>query len=277
MGVPTIAAALSCTGALTEKRHVELPRPKAAPTCRNTFSVSHASKHPDAALAKGFLDERIPQQRMDMDAQRGAVRQHQQVKRREITESAERRNAIGAKEKVIGVKCLMRHAAEKSIRQAHAAQYCPMVIRFMRQTWQALLQQVHTYLGEPGASESPEDETQLIVARCRGALENISALGVWFAGAISIPFRRYSVRAPAEDGTLQDFVVIGLASFTYSSYVMDDRRLAQEATLAELERLSKRLGVSLLFLPPLVLPEERLRGSGGFARGEASAEQLVVV
>ncbi|RNF00409.1 hypothetical protein TraAM80_07602 [Trypanosoma rangeli] len=270
MKAPSITADLSCASVLTAKRHVELSPPTTALACRNTFSVSHASKHPCAAVAKCFLDERIPQQREDMDAQRSAIRQHQQAKRREITEASERRNAVGTSETVIGLKCLMRHAAEHSIRHAHVLQYHPTVISFMRQTWQWLLQQVQTYLSGPDTSEIAEAEAQL-ADRCREALENISALGVWFSGAMSIPFRRYSVCAPAKDGTLQDFVLVGLASFTYSSHVMDDRRLAQEATLAELERLSKRLGVSLLFLPPLVLPEEPLRENCGCTHTEDSA------
>ncbi|ESL09451.1 hypothetical protein TRSC58_02826 [Trypanosoma rangeli SC58] len=277
MKVPTITADLSCNGVLMSKRHVELSPPTAALECKNTFSVSHASKHPCAAVAKDFLDERIPQRRVDMDAQRSAVHQHQQAKRREITEAAERRNAMGTSEKVIGLKCLMRHAAQHSIRHAHVLQYHPTVVGFMRQTWQWLLQQMQTYLSGPDTSEIAGGETHL-ADRCREALENISALGVWFSGAMSIPFRRYSVCAPTKDGTLQDFVLVGLASFTYSSHVMDDRRLAQEATLAELERLSKRLGVNLLFLPPLVLPEEPLRENCGYSHTEEdSAAQNVVV
>ncbi|EKF26004.1 hypothetical protein MOQ_010323 [Trypanosoma cruzi marinkellei] len=246
-------------GALAAKRIVEAPIPKTSPRCRNTFRVSHASKHPDAAAARAFLDKYIPQQRADMDVQRNAVRQHQQARIREFVEASERRNAMSAREKVIGIKCLMHLAAQKSLQHAKMMNHHPIFIHSVRHTWQTLLLQLKEYLNDNGSGEIQEEEEEekaQLAFRSRGALENISALGVWFVGAMSIPFRRYAVRIPTEDGTLQDFVVIGLASFTYSSYVMDDRRLAQEATLAELERLSKRLGVKLLFLPPLLLPEE---------------------
>ncbi|KAF5219035.1 hypothetical protein TcYC6_0092240 [Trypanosoma cruzi] len=274
---PTAAVEYARTSnAFAAKRLVEAPLLNTLPRCRNTFCVSHASKHPDAATARAFLDKYIPQQRTDMDVQRDAVRQHQQARFREIVEASERKNAMSVREKVIGVKCLMHLAAQKSLQHAKMMNHHPIVIHSVRHTWRTLLLQLKEYLNDNGFGEIQEEEEAQLAFRCRGALENVSALGVWFVGAMSIPFRRYAVRIPTEDGTLQDFVVIGLASFTYSSYVMDDRRLAQEATLAELERLSKRLSVNLLFLPPLLLPEEPLRDNTDFTQTKnASMEMLI--
>ncbi|RNC36120.1 hypothetical protein TcCL_Unassigned00936 [Trypanosoma cruzi] len=274
---PTAAVEYACTSnAFAAKRLVEAPLPNTLPRCRNTFCVSHASKHPDAATARAFLDKYIPQQRTDMDVQRDAVRQHQQARFREIVEASERKNAMSAREKVIGVKCLMHLAAQKSLQHAKMMNHHPIVIHSVRHTWRTLLLQLKEYLNDNGFGEIQEEEEAQLAFRCRGAFENVSALGGWFVGAMSIPFRRYAVRIPTEDGLLQHFVVIGLASFTYSSYVMDDRRLAQEATLAELERPSKRLSVNLLFLPPLLLPEEPLRDNTDFTQTKNASMELLI-
>ncbi|KAF5214586.1 hypothetical protein ECC02_012800 [Trypanosoma cruzi] len=274
---PTAAVEYARTSnAFAAKRLVEAPLLNTLPRCRNTFCVSHASKHPDAATARAFLDKYIPQQQTDMDVQRDAVRQHQKARFREIVEASERKNAMSAREKVIGVKCLMHLAAQKSLQHAKIMNHHPIVIHSVRHTSRKLFLQMKEHLNDNGFGEIQEEEEAQLAFRCRGAFENVFALGVWFVGAMSIPFRRYAVRIPTEDGTLQDFVVIGLASFTYSSYVMDDRRLAQEATLAELERLSKRLSVNLLFLPPLLLPEEPLRDNTDFTQTKnASMEMLI--
>ncbi|PWU83987.1 hypothetical protein C3747_802g5 [Trypanosoma cruzi] len=146
----------------------------------------------------------------------------------------------------------MPHAScrSESLQHAKIMNHHPIVIHSVRHNLAKAFSAAKEHINDNGFGEIQEEEEAQLAFRCRGALENVSALGVWFVGAMSIPFRRYAVRIPTEDGTLQEFVVIGLASFTYSSYVMDDRRLAQEATLAELERLSKTLSVNLLFLPP---------------------------
>ncbi|KEG06770.1 hypothetical protein DQ04_12321000 [Trypanosoma grayi] len=241
-------------GIIAAKQAIELPLPKIS-TSRNVFTVSHASAHPDAASATAFLDKHAPQLRDDMDCQRIAIQNHNLAKLREFVEKSEMKSTVGEKERVVALKCLVRRAAENDIQYAHKCNYPLVVVQFMRRTWQVLLRQVQEHLSE-AHSEDSQDAVPLLEQRHREAIENISALGLWFVGDMSIPFRRYSLQMTAADGTLQNVIAVGLVSFSYSSYVMDSRRRAQEATLAELERLSKRLGVKLHFLPSLVLPEE---------------------
>ncbi|ORC87863.1 uncharacterized protein TM35_000191070 [Trypanosoma theileri] len=232
-----------------EGEEEEAAKEKTRYTGRNVFTFSHASIHPNAAAARAFLDAHIPQPRTDMDTQRANVQQHHLERLHAFVERSELRNVLGDAERVVGLKSLVRLAAETDLHHAGRCQYPPDVQQFMRRTWQALLLQVDAHF----AAAPPTAD------RSREALENISGLGVWFTGNMSLPLRRHAVRIPAPDGTMQDAIAIGIAAFTYSSYVMEARRQAQTATLAELDRLSKRLNVKLCFLPPLVLPEEAPR------------------
>ncbi|KAH9600528.1 hypothetical protein LSM04_005305 [Trypanosoma melophagium] len=220
-------------------------------TGRNVFTFSHASIHPNAAAARAFLDAHAPPPRPDMESQRASVQQHHLERLHAFIELNERRSAMGDEDRVVGLKCLVRLAAETDLRHARRCQYPLDVQQFMHRTWQALLLQVHAHF----------DAVPTIADRIREALENISGLGVWFTGNMSLPLRRHAVRIPAADGTMHDAIAIGIAAFTYSSYVMEARRQAQAATLAELERLSRRLNVKLCFLPPLLLPEEAPQGT----------------
>lgn len=237
-------------GASAAKQPVDIKPPR-SPAGRNTFTVCHVSQHPDAAVAREFLDEHLPPARADMSFQRTVVHEYRQARLHEATSRCDVSGALGEEERVIALKCLVRLAAERALSLARAADTLPLPLPVVRRTWQTLLRQVEEYLrgAEGGEESAPLDR------RCRGALENISALGVWFPGDASIPFRRYSMGLVTADGTLQQVVAVGLVSFVYSSYVMDDRRRAQQATLAELERLSKGLGVDVRFLPTLVVPE----------------------
>ncbi|EPY43813.1 hypothetical protein AGDE_00108 [Angomonas deanei] len=121
--------------------------------------------------------------------------------------------------------------------------YEESVIDFMKQMWSALLHEAVNLLQlNDGASH------------IREALENISSLGVWFTGPdISLPLRRYTVQVPNEQGGEDSMVVVGLLSFSYSSYIMQLRSISQQTTLSTLASLQEQLGTKCLFIPPLLI------------------------
>ncbi|EPY37203.1 hypothetical protein STCU_00094 [Strigomonas culicis] len=114
--------------------------------------------------------------------------------------------------------------------------------------WSAFMKEADNLLFSDGASHVKE------------AIENISSLGIWYNGPeISLPLRRYTVRVPNAAGEEENVVLLGLISFTYSSYIMQLRSMAQQTTLATLAYLREQLRTNCLFVPPLLLASRQLQ------------------
>ncbi|AAZ12273.1 hypothetical protein, conserved [Trypanosoma brucei brucei TREU927] len=224
------------------------PQKQCTATCGkrgNTFTVSHANRHPDATRARFFLDEANLPMRPDMELQQDTVLRHHINKTQEFV--GQFAGGMSFDDQMAAVKLLVRTAAERDVRLVRGWGCDEPTVKFTRRVWASLLHQVEAFFNGNNGIEP--------LRRPQTALEYVSALGLWFGGDMSLPFRRHIVRVQGVDGTTGDAIVIGFAWFNYSSYVMDSRRGAQSATMMELERMSERLGVKLLFFPPLVLPE----------------------
>lgn len=228
-------------GAVVLQTSATLQKTQEAPRRRNVFTVSHAR-----TLSCIPLRRTVP----DMASQEVEIARHRTALHEQYIASHEAQAVMTTQDRVIAVKMLLCTAAQRDVAVAKKVGYPQPVIEFMKTTWKAFLQQAQSFLGgstQEAAAFNPAE-------RCHIAMESISSIGVWFTGAnVSLPLRQYTVQMIAPDGSLQNVFMIGLLSFSYSSYVMQMRLLSQQALLVELQKMGKQLGTPCLFMPELVL------------------------
>lgn len=224
---------------------------------KNVFTVSYANRVSSSAAAPT-----LPPSRDDMAFQAYQVRLHRQRLHEAFVLKHEMAVAsVLEKDKCSGVKMLLRAAAERDMALAEAQQYPKPVLHFMKTTWQAFLQQAKAFLSEPVTALVGSEEAAAVVptvSRSTAAIEIISSIGVWFSGPnVSLPLRQYTVQVPEANGeyggVMQTVIVVGLLSFSYSSYIMQLRSIAQQSVLAELAMVEEQLGTRCLFAPQLLI------------------------
>lgn len=229
---------------------MDAAKPAVAVAPRNTFTVSYAR------FANGSAPSSITptHSRDDMELQLESVRQYRAALHAAFVNHYEAVNAsFTESDRRTAARLLIREAARSDIAIARRNSYEEPVVQYMKGTWAALGQQAeHLLSGNPAVDGDVEAAAN--ECRSRVALENISSMGLWFSGAnISLPLRRYAVQVPCDDGSVQNVVVVGVVSFTYSSYVMQLRQASQQAVLAALQEVSHQVGACSLFLPPLLV------------------------
>lgn len=221
---------------------------------KNVFTVSYANRAP---VAPNLLAP----PRDDMDFQRAQAALHrEQMHSAFVFKHEAALTAVSEHDKRVGVKVLLRLAAERDVALAERQQYPEPVLQFMRSTWQAFLRQAGGFLACDSVAEGEALDAPCV--KSIAAIENISSIGVWFNGPnVSLPLRQYAVQVPSQDpatlGELQTIIVVGLLSFSYSSYIMQLRTVSQHAALAELRTMEEQLGTRCLFTPKLLLVAEQ--------------------
>eukprot|EP00796_Vickermania_ingenoplastis_P010241 gene10241-7180_t len=179
--------------------------------------------------------------------QQDEVSAFHRMKHAEMLEKWERDNCMSVKDKEKSLKFLVAHAAARGISICRTMDYDHSIMKFVKDTWMTLLKQTELFFETAVDSEE-------ILQRLTEGLEIISSLGIWYSTMnTSLPLRRFLVYFPNESGEVKPHIVVGLLSFSYSSYIMEVRKESQLQVLEQLETIKQDLASDCLFLPELLV------------------------
>lgn len=207
---------------------------------RNVFS------HTDTR--KGFAESERCEESSSVLSRRSEVATFHKMKYASIVERWEQEATIPLKERERGIKTLVVLAAVRGVTICKEMGYEDTIMEFIRETWTTLMLQTFEFFN------CNHDSDFTYAQRITEAIENVSSLGIWYSTMnTSIPLRRFLVHVPDENGDIKPHIVVGLVSFSYSSYIMEIRRESQWHMLHRLHEIRQEFGAECLFLPKLLV------------------------
>lgn len=209
-------------------------------SCGNTFDVVDTRCGYPQRYAQKIANVSTP-----FRWQKDEVLEYHKARQLDIVERWERESCFSLHDKKITLMLLLELARIRGVAICSEMGYDEPIRKSVKDSWSSLIEQAHSFLSD--------NDTDL---HCRlvEALEIISSLGIWYCTMnTSLPLRRFLVHIPDDNGEIHQYIVSGLVNFSYSSYIIDVRKEAQERVLGNIKLFQQKLGSDSLFLPHLLV------------------------